>query len=83
MFEDEKSLRTPLRLPCFFGFFEIVRFVVVQAPKHILAKSVLAELPDQLVSYFRHRRMRPMRDPKAVPTQASESGLAPPPYSPT
>lgn len=43
----------------------LLPFLLFQAPKETLAKAVLAELPQQVVQYFKHQNLAPLNSEPA------------------
>ena len=48
----------------------------MQRSQDLLARHVLAELPDQLIQYYRARKIAPM----ALPQSSTSALTSPPPY---
>ncbi|CAK8696200.1 unnamed protein product [Clavelina lepadiformis] len=79
---DDVRLRDRNGRPCMRDIVQFVPFRDFQnAPRHVLAKNVLAELPDQVISYYRSRSIKPMKDPKLAQKNQFGAPGAPPPYS--
>uniref|UniRef100_A0AAR2JSL4 C2 domain-containing protein n=1 Tax=Pygocentrus nattereri TaxID=42514 RepID=A0AAR2JSL4_PYGNA len=62
---DDGRLRSPSGEPAIRDIVQFVPYRKFQnAPREALAQCVLAELPEQLVSYFRLKKLQPPSDPK-------------------
>ncbi|XP_062917756.1 copine-3-like isoform X2 [Mobula hypostoma] len=61
---DDGVLRSPTGEPAIRDIVQFVPFRKFQnAPKEVLAQSVLAELPQQVVCYFNTRKLQPPNEP--------------------
>ncbi|XP_030624036.1 copine-3 isoform X2 [Chanos chanos] len=61
---DDGRLRSPTGEPAVRDIVQFVPYRQFQnGPRELLAQCVLAELPDQVVSYFRSRNLQPPHEP--------------------
>nr|CAB3233424.1 copine-3 [Phallusia mammillata] len=79
---DDVRLTDRSGRPCMRDIVQFVPFRDFRnAPRHILAKNVLAELPDQVISYYRSRKIQPLKDPKLAQQNPFGSNTSPPAYA--
>ena len=73
---DQARLRSSHGIPCSRDIVQFVQFHKHKYNKSELAKEVLAEIPEQLVSYMRNRGMKPsdlVRGDAEIPAAAAET----------